>query len=103
MWGSYGAGSQCVGVAVYDNCDMWESQWTSCSENKFVNTKISLYSRDKSFAGSSLPAETIALPIDRWTDGPTEGHSILKSRGSRLKIIVGKDCKLSWIHSSNVS
>ena len=24
--------SQCVGVAVYGNCDVWELQWTSCSE-----------------------------------------------------------------------
>ena len=36
MWESYGAGSQCVGVAEYGNCDMWESQWTSCSEKKIV-------------------------------------------------------------------
>ena len=36
VWGSYGAGSQCVGVAVYGNCDMWELHWTSCSEKKIV-------------------------------------------------------------------
>ena len=36
MWGSYSAGSQCVGVAVYGNCNVWELQWTSCSEKKIV-------------------------------------------------------------------
>ena len=36
VWGSYGAGSQCMGVAVYGNCNMWELQWTSCSEKKIV-------------------------------------------------------------------
>ena len=36
VWGSYGAGSQCVGVAEYGNCNMWELQWTSCPEKKIV-------------------------------------------------------------------
>ena len=36
MWGSYGAGSQCVGVAVYGNCNVWGLHWTSCSEKKIV-------------------------------------------------------------------
>ena len=51
----------------------------------------SSYTRNKSFAGSSLPAETKALRMDRWTDGPTDrrtnGHTLLESRGSLLKSI----------------
>ena len=34
--GKYGAGSQCVGVAMYGNCNVLELQWTSCSEKKIV-------------------------------------------------------------------
>ena len=36
LWGSYGAGSHCVGVAVYGNCNVWGLHWTSCSEKKIV-------------------------------------------------------------------
>ena len=47
--------------------------------------ETSSYTRNKSFAGSSLPAETKALPTDqrtdgptdRRTDGPTDGHTLL--------------------------
>ena len=43
------------------------------------NTQTSLYTRNKLFAGSSLP--TKALPTDRRTNrrtnGPTDGHALL--------------------------
>ena len=52
---------------------------------KVKRLKTSSYTRNKSFAGSSLPAETKALrtngPTDGPADGPTDGrtHPLIES------------------------
>ena len=56
----------------------------------------SLYTRRKSFAGTSLPAETKALPMDQPTDGPRDGRTLLSSRGSRLEMMDIADLKVHF-------
>ena len=66
------------------------SQLARANEEKFKvkeNTKTpSLYTRNKSLAGLSLPAEQKRYGATNGPiDGPTDGHTLLQCRDSRLK------------------
>ena len=56
----------------------------------------SSYKQNKSFAGSSLPAETKALQTDRPTDGPTDRRTDTPSyRDARTHL------KMALLHTFN--
>ena len=65
--------------------------YNSIKTDNIHSMKTSSYTRNKSFAGSSLPAETKALrtdrTMDRRTDGPTDQRTDGRTDGRTKPLI----------------